>query len=264
MRRYLLSLFLFALPAPSLGAELLPDRLLFKPLIADPRWPRFEASMMRVHNGEHKTLAGADFGGSFALIGDEKWQFGVQAGVFSIWDMSTETDEMVNADFVVGFPYARKWGRLTAAARLFHVSTHLGDEYVLSHPWVERVNLSYEAIDVRASWDFDGGFRAYGGGGYLYRRYPSDLKAGVLQLGGEWERPEALFRGLKPFAGLDLQKREDNKWSVTDVSVRVGLLAERRARRFSVFADYYRGHNPNGQWFRTRFEKMGLGAQLTF
>lgn len=266
MRRYLLSLLLFALPAPSLGAELLPERLVFPELVADPRNPQVSAAMARVRNGEHRMLAQANMGEHFALLGGEGWQFGVHAGVFSLWDMTTETDEMVNADFIVGLPYARRWGRLTASARLYHVSTHLGDEYVLSHPWVTRVNLSYEALDLRAAWDLGRGASVYGGGGYLYRRYPSDLKPGILQLGAQWERPEPLLRGLRPFAALDLQKRQDNGWWLTDVSVRAGLTLANEARptrRLSVYAEYYHGHNPNGQWFRSRLESYGAGLQLS-
>lgn len=263
MRRLLVSLFLWALPASALAAPL-PEKLLFQPLLADPRWPRFSVAMIKIHEGEHKMLAKMDMGESFPFFGNEDWQFGVHAGVFSLWDMSTETDEFVNADFLVGFPYTRRWGRLTTMLRLHHVSTHLGDEYMLSHPWVTRLNLSYEALDARASWDFDHGFRAYGGGGYLYRRYPSDLKPGVLQLGGEWRGRPAK---IAPFAGVDLQKREDNGWGLTDVSARTGLSFSKgteQGRRFTVFAEYYRGHNPNGQWFRERFETLGLGCRLEF
>lgn len=265
MRRYFLALFLFACPAPS-AAQPLPETLLFQPLLADPRWPRFSGTMLRVHEGEQSLLWSANFGESFTFFGDEISQFGLQAGVFSLWDLKTESDDMINVDFLIGFPYTRRFGRLTTMARLFHVSTHLGDEYLL-RTQVPRVNLSYEAVDVRGSWDFDGGWRAYGGGGYIYRRYPDDLKPGVLQLGGEWQSPRAYWRGAAPFAALDLQKRQDNGWGLTDVSARLGAAFSHRllkSRRFLVYTEYYRGHNPNGQWFRRRYETMGAGVQLTF
>lgn len=244
----------------------MPERLLFRPLQADPRWPRFSGTMLRVHEGEQSLLWGANFGESLPFTGNEQWQFGLQAGVFSLWDIQTESDDMVNADFLVGFPYSRRFGRLTTMARVFHMSSHLGDEYMLKHPWVERLNLSYEALDARFSWDFDGGFRAYGGGGYLFRRYPSDLRPGVVQAGGEWERPFRAGRRVAPFAALDLQKRQDNGWGITDVSAKVGVASHHsklKQRRYLIYAEYYRGHNPNGQWFRQRLESMGLGLQLT-
>lgn len=257
---------MLALPARTL-AEAFPEKLLFPPLMADPRWPRFSGTMTKIHKGEQSLLWGANFGESFPWAGNESWQIGAQMGVFSLWDVTTESDDMINADFLVGLPYTRRWGKTTAMFRLFHVSTHLGDEYVIHHPWVNRVNLSYEAIDVRASYDLDYGFRVYGGGGYLYRRYPDDLKPGVLQAGGEWQKSHPIRYGITPYAGVDLQKRQDNGWGTTDVSVRAGVYfnhARLKQRRFSVYADYYRGHNPNGQWFRQLYETSGLGCQFTF
>ena len=270
MRRFLVDLLLLCsllAPAFSARAAAFPDRLLFQPLLADPRWPRFSGTMQRNFRRDENLLWAANFGESFPLFGGDDSQFGLQMGVFSRWDVKTQSDDMVNADFLMGFPYSWRNGRFTTMFRIFHVSSHLGDEYMLSHPGVDRLNLSFEAADLRTSYDAGGGFRVYGGGGYLFRRYPTDLKPGTLQAGAEYARAEPVIFHLAPVAALDLQKRQDNGWGMTDVSVRAGFQvthAALKSRRLLLLLEYYRGHDFNGQWFRRYLESCGAGVHVFF
>src|SRR5712692_1782209 len=65
---------------------------LFKPLIADPRWPHFSASYQAYLNDKQlKDVAAVSFGETFALYRDRLgagwWDFGIQAGVFALFDL---------------------------------------------------------------------------------------------------------------------------------------------------------------------------------
>jgi hypothetical protein len=72
-------------------------------------------------------------------------------------------------------------GRLSARFRVYHQSSHLGDEFILGNPGIDRVNLSFEAIDALVSWD-GRWWRVYSGPGYIMGAEP-DLDPGVLQWG---------------------------------------------------------------------------------
>ena len=82
---------------PEPGAKWLPRGTLFAPIHADPRWPQFGASYRQFTQGLN--LAGvfaANFGETFAIYRnkaflDGEWEFGVQAGVFSIRVLILET-----------------------------------------------------------------------------------------------------------------------------------------------------------------------------
>ena len=52
--------------------------------------------------------------------------------------------------------------------RLFHQSSHLGDEFLL-RTQTQRVNLSYESVDLRFSYEIGDVLRLYGGGGLPLR-----------------------------------------------------------------------------------------------
>ena len=166
---------------------------------------------------------------------------------------------------MVGVPVSYRLGNFSAQLRIFHQSSHLGDEFLLRNPGVERINLSYEAVDVKASYEIGGWLRVYGGAGYLIRRDPSDLKPWLTQAGLEMRSPRAFLAGtVRPVAGVDLQQREQNNWS-TDVSVRAGVQLEKLTivdRKLQILLEYFNGHSPNGQFFREKIEYIGLGLHL--
>lgn len=262
---------LLACAASARAAEAFPKTLIFQPLLADPRWPAFSGAMQKYSRRRGANLLwAASFGESFPFAGsrgEERWQFGMHAAVFTIWDVKSETEELINADFLVGFPYTWRRGRWTGMYRLFHVSTHLGDEFVLSHPNVARVNLSYEALDAKLSYDFDRGLRAYGGGGSMIRKYPPEIKPLFFQLGGEALGPLFARNLLRPVAAVDLQKNQNNGWNATGVSVRAGVQMQNlllRTRCLQLLLQYYRGHDPNGQFFAETVEEYGLGLHAYF
>jgi hypothetical protein len=257
--------------AASAGAvEAFPKTLVFEPLKADPRWPAFSGTMQFYSRSRSNVVWAANFGESLPLVGNRgglPWQFGLQAAVYTIWDLKTESNDLINLDFLVGFPYTWRRGRWSYMARIFHVSTHLGDEFLLANKDVGRVNLSYEALDGKVSYDFDHGFRAYGGAGRMIRKYPPEIKPLFTQLGGEWLGPTFAGGILRPFAGADFQKHQENGWGATGVSLRGGVQMQHRdmsTRRLQLLLEYYHGRDPNGQFYRNTVEEWGLGVHAYF
>jgi len=147
----------------------LPRAALFDPLIADPRWPRFSATLQFYqHDEELGTVGAPNFGAAIPFYGWRglgiDWQAGLHAGVFSIFDLNADSSDLINSDFFVALPISARHGPLSAQVRLFHQSSHLGDEFLLRNR-VDRINLSYEGADLRLSvkpWDW---LRFYAGGG---------------------------------------------------------------------------------------------------
>jgi hypothetical protein len=271
MPRLILPLVLLFCAASARAAEAFPRTLIFQPLIADPRWPAFSGALQSYSRRPgSKVLWAANFGESFPFAGSrdsERWQFGLQAAVFTVWDVQTESQELINTDFIVGFPYTWRRGRWSGMFRLFHVSTHLGDEFILTHPNVPRVNLSYEALDAKLSYDFERGLRAYAGAGSMIRKYPPEIKPLFFQLGGEWTGPLFARAVLRPIAAADLQKRQQHGWESTGVSLRAGVQLQNlmlRTRCLQLLVQYYRGHDPNGQFFADTVEEVGLGLHAYF
>lgn len=254
------------------GLVVLPERELFSPLLADPRWPHFAAGYQYYLDDDELGNVGAvSFGETFALLEghaplDGRWQLGLQGGVFSIFDLDTSSLDLVNSDFLGALLLSYRRGDLALLARALHQSSHLGDEFLLRNR-VERVNLSYEAVDALLSYDLTPAVRVYGGGGGLVHREPSDLDPLFVQSGAEVTSPWTLLDGLvRPLVAADVQLREENDWD-PDISVRGGIQIGRdflARRRFQLLAEYYDGRSPNGQFFVRDVEYVGVGLHLHF
>ena len=255
-----------------LAVGVLPGGELFKALIADPRWPHFAmAYQAYLDDPKLGSVAAVSFGESLILyrdsIGKARWEVGIQAGVFSFFDLNAPSSDLVNADYIVGLMVGYRHGRFSALGRLFHQSSHLGDEYLLSETGDNRVNLSYQAVDLRLSYElFGDALRLYVGGGDIFEREPATLQPLSLQSGLEfrspWPGPGAKFR---PIAAADVQYREQNDWAA-DVSLRAGIELQRwlGTRNLQLLLEYFTGHSPNGQFYTEKIEYLGLGLHFNF
>jgi Protein of unknown function (DUF1207) len=267
----------------SFEGVLLPKDDVFRPLLADPKESRFYASYQRMRfksrgiPGERhgKTIdAGlAAFGADFGLAGLRQkdgcdgMQVGLFGGVFSQFNLDTPSSDLINTDFVGGIPLTLRRGPLSFRGRLYHQSSHLGDEFLLDNPDVDRVNLSFEAIDALLSLTL-GPVRVYGGGGYLLRTEP-DLDRGIAQWGAEMRLDPVAWpltstvRALPVFGG-DFHAYQEQSWNVTSSATGglelANVLAGRRVRLMFV---YLNGFLPFSQFFNTeRIESYGFAAQF--
>jgi hypothetical protein len=250
--------------------ELLPRKKLFDPLLADPRQPHFSAMYQWYLNDRELTHVGsANFGETVALVGgalgDGRWELGLLGGVFSIFDLDAESYDLVNTDFWIGPTLSVRRGPLSAQVRVYHQSSHLGDEFLLRNR-ARRVNLSYEGVDLLVSAQVHPALRVYAGGGMIVHDTP-DLDPWSAQVGAELRSPVAFVGDrVRPIAGFDFQARQENDWR-EEFAAAGGLElanAESPRVRIQLLASWFKGNSPNGQFFQRRIESISAGARLVF
>jgi hypothetical protein len=253
------------------GLELLPRVELFDPLLADPRQPHFSASYNWYLDDPGLTHVGnATFGETFALLGgalgNGRWELGFLGGVFSIFDLDAPSNDLVNTDFWVGPTLSARRGGLSTTLRLFHQSSHLGDEFLLRHSGVDRVNLSYEGVDWLVSGDPWPWLRLYGGGGVLIHTLP-ELQRLSAQGGIELKSPLAFIgNAVRPIAAFDYAAREENHWR-EELSAAAGIQLENpklSKLRVQILGTWYKGNSRNGQFFLDRIETIGVGVHFHY
>ncbi|MDP1558190.1 MAG: DUF1207 domain-containing protein [Nitrosomonas sp.] len=261
----------------SLPTGLLPAGHLFKPLLADPRWAHFSAAYRHNQNGNFDGRNGASvsFGETIPFYRSNfgqsaaQWEAGLQAGVFSDFNLDAKSSDLVNSDFIASAYSSVRAGQFSAFGRIYHQSSHLGDEFLLRKigSQFERVNLSYEGADLRLSYEFPYGVRLYSGGGGLFHKEPSALKVWMTQSGIEFRSPWRMdFVSMRPIAAADVKNYQQNNWNA-DVSARAGVEFENfqvLGRKLQLLVEYYNGHSPSGQFFRNKVEYLGLGAHYHF
>jgi len=200
--------------------EAFPTGDLFPPLIADPKQPQFFVSFNHFKSaGVRYTMASVGFGETFGMYrffgsreGDGL-QLNVEGALFAQFNMDTPSYDLINADYIIGIPATYQVGDHSLRLRMYHQSSHLGDEFLQSVNPPERVNLSYEAIDLIYSCEWRG-WRVYVGGEYLIHKEPEDLKPMSAHWGFEYRGSRPLVGSGRPIAGVDLKSFEEHSWDI--------------------------------------------------
>jgi len=251
-----------------------PQGDLFTPPQADQKQPRFHTTWQRYHTDSRVfDVASVGFGENFGIVrrpGSAEgngWQLGVSGAVFAIFNLDSASFDLLNADYVVGFPFSVRRGDFSARARLFHQSSHLGDEFLLnpnSYPPVERINLSFETLELLASWEHRG-FRAYGGGSRILHS-ETPLGRDRLQGGMDFRGAPLSWKTARLVAGLDIEAWDETDWNA-DVSFKTGLMLRSPygdARSIQFLLEYYSGRAPHGQFYTLDVHYFGAGIAYGF
>ncbi len=257
-----------------------PNDDVFRPLMADPKQPQFFATWQTTRGRTGGTSAnigsvaiGENFGFYTKRQGCNGWQVSLLTGVFSQFNLDAPSTDLINTDFVVGIPFTWRSENWSTRVRYYHQSSHLGDEFLLGNPGINRLNLSYEEIEAILSYDYRWA-RLYAGGGYLVHREPVRLHRNRAQWGFEVRGPTTplsmfgtFFDGLfvTPLFGADFKTFEELDWIInTNVVGGLEWTRDGSFRRFRLMLNYYHGYNPYGQFFAQKIESVGFGMYLTF
>ena len=176
-------------PAKQARGIAFPQDDVFRSLTADPKQPQFITSYQRIRYREVNQSINAGvvaFGETFGLYGHRDGncnglQVGIQGGVFAQFNLDAPSKDLINADYVVGLPVTWRQGPFSARVRLYHQSSHLGDDFLLDNPGINRIDFRFEEVEGLMSVDL-AWLRLYGGGGYLLHREPA-IQRGKVQWG---------------------------------------------------------------------------------
>jgi hypothetical protein len=252
--------------------EAFPTGDVFHPFIADPKQSRFFVSLRRFSSLDLRyTMASVGFGetfGMYRLFGSREGdglQLSLEGALFAQFNLDSASSDLINADYTIGIPVTYRYGDNSLRFRLYHQSSHLGDELLLSGNHPERVNLSYESTELIYSREWRE-WRVYGGGEYLVHKEPSDLKPAIAHWGIEFCGSKPLVWNGRPIAGVDMKSAEENGWAV-DTSIKAGLEfghPNPGQRRLRLMAEWYSGYDPHGQFYNNKVDYFGLGVSLGF
>jgi hypothetical protein len=261
-------------PEEATGTVFFPQDQIFCPLLADPKEVRSFASFLRGTfpslgdpSGEGTPIGSVGLGDSFGLVrqGGPRAGEGVQidlvGSIFAQFNLGTSSNDLINADYVIGAPLTFRRSGFSVRARLYHQSSHLGDEYLLSNADIERENLSFESVEILVSQEIRA-LRVYAGAERIFRREPDTLPSKLFHGGVELRSGRA--RNVQLVGGVDIKTTELHDWSPA-ISGRAGLEFGRSApggypvRLVTLMLEVYDGPSPYGQFFRDDISYLGVG-----
>jgi hypothetical protein len=261
-----------------LGLVRFPQDQIFCPVLADPKEPRSFASLLRGTfpslddpAGRGTTIGSVGIGDSFGLV---RWggprpgegvQLDVVGSIFAQFDLGSPSNDLINADYIIGLPLTFRRDGFSTRVRVYHQSSHLGDEYLLRDSAIQRENLSFESLDVLLSQEL-GPLRVYGGGERIFRREPATVQPKIVHVGAELRSGRA--GPLQLVSGLDVKSPEQHDWAPA-YSGRVGFEVARSApaghpvRLVTIMLEMYKGPSPYGQFFLEDISYVGAGIHFS-
>lgn len=261
----------------ALGAVAFPQDQIFCPVLADPKEARSFVSLLRGTfrslddpSGEGSTLASVGLGDSFGLMRwggpapNEGVQLDLFGSIFAQFDLGAPSNDLINADYLIGLPLTFRRRGFSTRVRVYHQSSHLGDEYLLRSDDIDRENLSFEAVELLVSQEL-GPLRVYAGGERIFRREPDSLPTDLFH--GGVEIRGARDRRVRLVGGVDVKAPDLYDWSPA-VSGRVGMEVVRYGseghpgRLVALMLELYKGPSPYGQFFQEDISYVGLGLHF--
>ena len=246
---------------------------LFLPIIANPRQVTYSIGYRQDDKifeiGKHAVPV--SLGDDFPIY---RWidvghhgdlQISIESGIWAVFNMNPPKPRinsgtaLVNTDFYVGAPLTYAFDAWSFRFRAYHISSHLGDEFLVNNPGFVRVNPSYEAIDFFASYQLLGSLRVYAGTGAIVHSDPSfRMKPFYLEYGGEYRFLGSKFHKQKLYGTLFLGAHFRTyqylhyDFDGTFVAGYEFSKLQGIGRKFRVFVEYHKGFSLEGQFMKER------------
>ncbi|OGN60406.1 MAG: hypothetical protein A3F40_03650 [Chlamydiae bacterium RIFCSPHIGHO2_12_FULL_27_8] len=250
---------------------------LFQPMIANPRQVIYSFG----YRGGEKLgglLSGKEI--TFSL-GDDfpifRWldvrggdlQIGIEAGMWSVFDMNPSPNigggtAQFNSDYYLGIPLVYAYNKWAWRFRTYHISSHLGDEFLINNPGFVRVNPSFEAFDVFFSYQAYKNFRVYGGPGWIIHSAQSfPYKHYYIEYGGDVSFWSTKIYYHKLFGTFFFAVYFRN-WQLNNMNFDGSYLfgyewskIQGVGRKIRLFGEYHNGYAPDGQFQNRRANYWG-------
>lgn len=261
--------------------------VLFQPLVADPRQPTYSVALRGGDKvvGRHAVAValGDDFP-FFRWTDVFRWhgalQIGIDAGIWAVFNFSHvphnrngDVCELVNTDYYVGIPLTYAVDRWSFRMRVYHISSHLGDEFLVDHPKFlrKRKNPSFEALDFFTSYQYSRLIRLYAGPGVVFHSDRSfKLKPLYVEYGAEFRifGHKLYYHRLygSPFFAVHLENWQERHWNI-DATLKLGYELSKLqgvGRKMRIYVDYHNGYSYEGQFFKERVQYGEFGFSWGF
>jgi hypothetical protein len=182
------------------------------------------------------------------------FEIGVGGAVWANFDLEDISTDLINADYLFQIPFTYSIKNWSYRFRIYHISSHLGDEFMVRNPDIERKNPSFEAIEYLTSLQYDSKLRLYNGFGLIIGDDPKfTIGKMYTQIGLEYKHPINLsYNGLDFFLfyAMDFQFWEIHGFKPF-ISLGPGIeisTPEHNDAKFRIFLNYYNGYK-DGQFF---------------
>jgi hypothetical protein len=248
--------------------QLLPSDLIYKSYLAGIKEPR--SGTVLTYLDKDGWVWDGTLGARVGLLryGDrdplfpQGFQLDAETAAMVRLDIGNDVDVRAT-DYRCGFPLTYGYANHQTKLAYYHISSHLGDEFLLRYPDYPRLNWARDALALGHAIHVTETIRVYGEVGYAFH---SDVsRPWEFQFGVDWA-PKAPtgFRGA-PFLAVNGHLREEVDFS-GNFTIVTGWAwvsdPDRRMVRLGV--QYYNGKSSQYSFYDDFEEQIGLGFWYDF
>lgn len=250
-------------------AHWMPDGLIYRSYLAGVKEPRFASvwSNEKDFGSQWDVAIGGRLGilrwGTSGCERPNGWQLDLEGAVFPRLDPDGDSTPLIAADFRAGVPLTYGHGPLHLKLEYYHISSHLGDEFMLDFPDVQRINYSRDTLAFGMGYYWTDALRLYGEAGFA----PSAVGGAEpwdIQFGADYSPTYTPGHG-SPFAALNVHLREDVDFGGNFVA-QIGWQWRRRPNGgvFRLGLQYFTGKNEQYEFFSDTESRLGAGLWVDF
>jgi len=246
--------------------QVLPDGLMYKNYLAGLEEGRLGSQLY------HEKNIGWTWDGSLgAHVGvlrygsqDPAWPDGLQLDIDGVALPRLDSSRsIVSTDFRIGFPLTYREGPWEFKFSYYHLSSHLGDLYMLSHPDVMRLNYVREQLVAGVAYRPILDLRFYAEANWAFRE-DGGSRPWEFQFGIDYSpsQPNGLWGG--PFAAINSKIEEDLNYS-GNVNFEAGWQWRGlTGHTLRVGVDYFDGFSFQRQFYNVYQQFIGAGVWYDF
>lgn len=245
--------------------QLLPEGLIYRSYLAGVREPRFASGWM--HERDLGWIWDIALGGRMGILRygthdsrlPQGWQLDIEGASMPRLDLE-HGRELMAADFRVGVPltYGRGW--LQTKLAYYHLSSHLGDEFMIRNPTASRINFSRDVLLWGNSFYLSDDLRLYAEAGWAFCS-DGGSKPWEFQFGVDYSPAEPSGVYGAPFFAINGHLREEVDFGGNMV-VQTGWQwrGGGAGHLFRVGMQYFAGMSEQFEFFNRYEEKLGLAV----
>ena len=260
--------------SPSGGSDpwtwkVLPDGLIYHSYLAAPKEPRFASQWLEDERAG--SLWDITLGFRKALLRhgtdepDRPQGFEVDfEGAASPRLLPGQSYDLMSVDFRFGIPITYGIGAYQTKLEVYHISSHLGDQFMIAHPAVDRIEYVWNGLGWGNSYYLTDNLRAYAEADWAYST-DGGAKPLEFEFGVEYS-PVCPANSLRvaPFFALNEELTQSTHYSGTFVAQGGYQWRGTSGHLARIGVEYFVGKSDQYQFFNRHEQKVGIGIWYDF
>ena len=251
--------------------QLMPKGLIYRSYQAGVHEPRL-GIVVQSERESHRSFWDGTLGGRVGLLRygtndmlfPQGWQLDVEAAAMVRLTLD-EVRDFETADYRIGIPLTYGVENWQIKFAVYHLSSHLGDEFAIANPGSlnDRINYVRDSVVVGGSYYPQPFIRLYAEAGWCFH-FDGGAQPWEFQLGTELSKPGPTGLQGTPFLAVNAHLREEVDFG-GDINTQGGWLWRNESGQvIRAGIQYFNGHSSQFQTFNRNEQQIGFGLWYDF